>query len=228
MNSDFNCLSVMELLELREGAKDPAAEHHLATCPRCQALLRSLPADLPRPFPELRPVAASPARSEVARSVPVAGRVRTGALWRAAATPDADFAWVVAVIGRSPDAEDRLLVAPIAGRAEMATDKDLVLDASVLGYRAFLDMTNLGTLRRDQLIEPVGELQRPLGAGPAPQDARRGLPAVDEADPRLLEQAARAEALRALWRPTDMLVQDEEDRRDDADKRQVAREPVSS
>lgn len=224
MNLDMNCLSLLELLELRDGAPNASAERHLAGCRRCQALLHTLPADISPALSELVPVAPAPEPTATVRPVQADGRVRTGALWRAVAEADAGFAWVVAVIGRSPDSEDCLVVAPVVPQPELATDRDLLLTSAALGYPAFVDITNLGTVLRDQLLDQVGQLDRPaaeamvalyrhvLSGSPAPPDAPRGLLALDEADPRLLEQAARAEALRELWQPAHSLVRDLDER----------------
>lgn len=219
---NYACPSLLELEELKLGlTADDELERHLADCLRCQTLLAvigdppnpqrfdALPVELPTPGPR--------------RTAPDGVGMRTGALWRAVSEAQADFAWVVAIIGRSPDNPDTLLVVPVSGASQLATDKDLLLDAEVLGYPAFLDMTNLGSVLRDQLREPVTVLGRPqaeamvalyrhlLAGAPAPTGVALGLAAQDEADPRLLEQAARADALQQLWRPAHLLVQDEDE-----------------
>lgn len=241
MNLDLNCLSLMELLELRDGADDQAARDHLNICARCRTLLSALPAEL-----DLTGLAVPPGgapHAAVARQAAPA-EIRTGSLWRAVPDTGSDFAWVVAVIGRSPEADDRLMVAPVAGRSALATDSDLVLDPAVLGYDAFVDLGNLGTLLRCQLFEPVTRLDRSLAqalaalhrhvltGAPAPAAAPRGLPVLDEVDPRLLEQAARGDALRTLWRPALMLVdadpEEDADDADDADAAQLVNAPGST
>lgn len=218
MNADLHCLSILELLELPAGETPGEAGRHLATCPRCQALLRHLPTNLLPALTQLQPARETPPHAGTVRALPATSRVGTGALWRAVSSPEADVAWVVVIIGRSPDSKDRLLVAPVASPSENATDRDLLLDRDILGYSAFLDMTNLGSLLRSQLLEPIGELNSPLAeamvelyrhllvGAPVPEKAPRGLPVLDEADPRLLEEAVRAEALRELWRPAHALV----------------------
>jgi hypothetical protein len=220
MNPDLHCLSLLELLALRDGAATASAERHLEDCPRCQALLRTVPPGLSSALSELVPVAPAPEVTGTVRPIQAEGGVRTGALWRAVPEPGADFAWVVVIIGRSPDSDDCLVVAPVVPHPELATDRDLLVRSDVLGYPAFIDITNLGILLRDQFLDQIGQLERPdaevmiglyrhvLHGAPAPQAAARGLPVLDEADPRLLEQAARAEALRDLWRPAHSLVQD--------------------
>lgn len=223
----YACPSLLELEELKLGVHadegDQELARHVAGCPRCRALLTAI-GDPAAPA-ELKPAPGAPHAGPAAgakRAAAEAVGLRAGALWRAAPHADADFAWVVALIGRSPDVLDALLVAPVSPSPGLATSTDLLLDAPVLGYPAFLDMTNLGSVLRDQLLEPVAQLEREqaqamldlyrhlLGAAPAPAGAAVGAPAEDEADPRLLEQAARAEALQELWRPAHLLVQDEE------------------
>jgi hypothetical protein len=219
MTADLNldCLSLMELLEVRDGTAEQHQAAHVDGCRRCRALLESLPTvgELPQPLP---PTGAQ--WTEAIARRPASGRVGTGALWRAVPDAAAERAWLVAIIGRSPEAEDRLLVAPVFGDPELATDTDLLLDDAVLGYGAFVDVGNVGMLLRQQLRDPVGDLDRAAAealvglyrhvvtGAEAPSDVRRGLPSVDEADPRLLAQAERAETLRALWAATDRLVDD--------------------
>jgi hypothetical protein len=225
MISELNCLSLMELLDLRADPGDTVAAAHVAGCRRCRTLLASL-SDQPQlpdqpvtTYAPDRPVPAAPTRARAPRP-----RVGTGMLWRATPDPDGDFAWVVVIIGRAADADDRVLVAPVIGAAHIATDADLLLDGSLLGYDAFVDMTNLGVILDTQLIEPVAELppadahaavalyRATLGSGEPPAANLRGIPVLDASDPRVLAAAGRAEALRALWRPADSQVED-----DDAD-----------
>jgi hypothetical protein len=223
MSSDFACLSLLELEELCLDHSSERAHPHLDDCLRCQALLGEMRATYgrePLEISELLPSTNLREGGITRHALPAGARVGTGALWRAASGPEADFSWVVAIIARSPDGSDALLVAPIATDTELATDTDLLLDARVLGYPAFLDMTNIGSLLRGQLFEPVAELERSaaeamvgiyshlLGGTPPPEDGRRGIPVVGEADPRLLAQAARAEALQELWRPAHEVVRD--------------------
>lgn len=240
MNSDLNCLSFLELLELRDGQSDPEAHEHLKGCPRCQALLAGISSDidlepqLTRSSPSLTKDSSSTAVSRpAADDIPV----RTGALWRAIATPDADFAWVVVIIGRIPGEGDQLHVAPVAGPATLATDLDLLLGPDVLGYGCFVDVPNFGTVLRSQLLEPVGHLERPLAEGlvalyrhvlqgmPVPDDVPRGLSTLDEQDPRLLEQDARADRLLEIYRPALLLVDAEASREDHVDEPQIGVDP---
>lgn len=214
--TELECLSLMELVDLRSGDPDAGAAAHLARCPRCQALLAELPADIR--LPALPPAAFTPQATRATQPRPE--RTQTGQLWRAA-SDDPDWSWVVAIIGRAPDAPERLLVAPVIEDAQLATDRDLVLDPTTLGYNSFIDISNLGVLLEEQLQEPIATLPRPtaeglvalyrstLGALEPPAEAHVGLPVRDRADPRLLATEGRAEALRALWRPADAEVTDD-------------------
>jgi hypothetical protein len=212
---EMECLSLMELLDLRAGEDDREAREHLDGCPRCRALLAMLPAEFE--LPEM-PVAAVNVRARPRPARP--DRVRTGQLWRARPAGERDWSWIVAVIGRAPDADDRLLVAPVVAAPEMATERDLILDEQPLGYGAFVDVPNLGTVLRAQLVEQVGDLARAqaeglvslyrwvLGTGAQPEGVRTGLAALGEEDPRLLAAEERGQELRALWRDVDAQVVD--------------------
>jgi hypothetical protein len=209
----------MELLDLRNGGSDADARAHLDDCPRCRALLATVPADIA--LPELAggpPVA--PADAPKRHPTGSVG-VRTGALWRAVGK-SADFAWVVVVIGHAPREKDRVLVAPVVGEPGLATDYDLILDRSLLGYGAFADVGNTGVLLKEQLVEPLAALEEPaarvlvdlyravLGTAVAPKSELLGPEATDERDPRLLAAAERRLALRPLWRRADRLVDAED------------------
>ncbi len=220
IDPNYDCPSLLELEEVRLGLQaDEELEHHLADCARCRTLLAVI-GDPPELDAASTASLKAPMRGARRHAHDDVG-VRTGALWRAVPDADADFAWVVAIIGRSPDNRDALLVAPVAGMPQLATDNDLLLDAELLGYPTFLDMANLGSVLREQLLEPVAALARPqaeamvalyrhlLTGAPAPDGVTLGLAAQDEADPRLLEQAARGDALQALWSPAHLIVDDE-------------------
>lgn len=167
------------------------------------------------PASGVAPSAPANAATRAGRSV---GSLAAGGLWRAVGEPGADFAWVVAIIGTAPDAQDRLIVAPVFGAPAVATDHDFLLDATVLGYPAFADVANTGTLLDSQLTEPVGELSKSatellqtlyravLSDGPPPESGAVGVPVTSADDPRLLDADERRDALRRLWRAADRLV----------------------
>lgn len=213
--TEMECLSLMELLDLRAGADDPEAREHVDSCPRCRALLAALPAQLAVPELPAATVAVNPRLH-----LPMPDQIRTGQLWRARTAAGGDWTWVVAVIGHVPDAEDRVLVVPVMPAPELATDRDLIVDDEPLGYAGFLDLQNLGTLLRPSLVECFGVLPRRqaeglvalyrwvLGAGAQPTGLPTGPPVLTQDDPRLLAAQERGEELRILWRETDAQVAD--------------------
>lgn len=218
---ELQCLSLMELLNIAEGAIDTDGRAHLDACPRCRALLATLPASVQ--LPALTRSATDQTHTTKGSTAPApASSTRTGSLWRALPTPTDDFAWVVVIIGRSPESDDRFLVAPVIGAPDTPTEQDLLLDRELLGYGAFADAANTGMVLRDQLVQPLGQLGEPevkalktlyravLGGGPAPEPHLVGTPVLDDADPRLLQADARRQSLRALWRAADRLVDAED------------------
>ena len=217
MTFDLDCPSLVELFDFRLGSQDAVVAKHLEHCPRCNAIFASMPAQLP--LPDL--VALDSLDASVATRPDVrARRTGTGAVWRALPESSSEFAWVVVIIGRAPDSRDRVLVAPVVDDPQLATAGDLRLDDSVLGYECFVDISNLGVILDDQLIEAVAELPQPmaqalvalyratLGIEERPTGEITGVAVTDEADPRLLAAAERAEALRTLWRTADSQVED--------------------
>ncbi len=213
--NDMECLSLMELLDLRAGAEDPETRQHLDDCPRCRAVLEGLPAELSLPSLPETTAALAPRPA-----LPLPARVGTGQLWRTSATGERDWSWIVAVIGVSAE-EDRILVAPVIAEPELATERDLLIDSQTLSYEAFLDLQNLGSLLRAQLVECVGTLSRPQAEGLvalyrwtlAGDSEPKGLPTgprvLAEEDPRLLAAEGRGDELRTLWRDADAQVTDE-------------------
>jgi hypothetical protein len=216
--TELECLSLMELLDLRAGAGDPEARRHLDGCPRCQAVLDSLPARLAVPALPLTTVVLPP---RPAQSRPE--RVRAGQLWRVRGSDEGDWSWVVAVLGLVSDAGNRILVVPVVGEPELATDRDLLLDGTTLGYDAFLDLQNLGSIIGTQLVEYLATLPHAeaealvalyrwtLVGDTEPKGLPTGPPVLSEIDLRLLAAQERGEALRALWREADLQVTDFED-----------------
>lgn len=215
--TELECLSLMELLDIRADAADAAARAHLAACKRCQALLNELPVTSPGPLA----AGASSMYSTDPRVASPAPEVKTGHLWRAQAAADADWSWVVAIIGRSPHIAGGVVVAPVFGGWSLATEDDLVLPESIVGYPAFVDLGNVGTLFEWQLTVPTGRLdprladalvglyRALLGAGSRPE-ASTGAPVVGADDERLLASEERGQALRALWRAVDEQVDEPE------------------
>jgi hypothetical protein len=222
--NEMECLSLMELLDLRAGVDDPEARRHVDGCPRCRVLLDGVPAEITLPA---LPATTVMLRARSSQTRPE--RVRTGQLWRAHVSGEGDRSWIVAVIGRAPDAENRILVVPAVAEPELATERDLVVDATALGYDGFLDLQNLGPVMRTQLVEYLGTLSSPqiealvalyrwtLGGNSEPTGLPTGPPVLGEADPRLLAAEERGEELRALWRNADAQVTDVEEAQEERD-----------
>lgn len=114
-------------------------------------------------------------------------------------------------------ADEGLTVVPVSAEVTMATEWDLLLDASVFGYAAMAEVWNYGTVLPEQVHETVRPLLSNLyeqlagltraasGRGSRP-DAPVGPPVLEDADPRLLFQDDEGEALRGFWRPALMLA----------------------
>lgn len=219
MNANLDCLSLMELLDLRNGGGDAGAQEHLDSCPRCRALLSAFPPDLTVASPEKAP--PGPVTDATRRRPAGAVGVSTGAVWRALAD-GTDVAWVVIVIGHASGGDDRIMVVPVCGDPDLATSEDLLLEPSVLGYRAFADVGNAGVLLREQLVEPIGRLEEAaaralvgfyravIGGEPTPETTLGGPIVLDADDLRLLAADERRLTLRPLWRRADRLVDAEQ------------------
>lgn len=212
----YECLSMIELLDVKQGGQAPAdIQRHLLGCSRCQALLAQIPEDQVEP-PEPNELPA-PRKREAALAP---DRLTSGQLW--AVHVDHDWREVVALLGQSPESDKHLLVAPVAADTWQATERDLLLDRDLLGYDCFADVGNAGMLHRAVLTEYRGALAPPsvdallglyrhmMGAQAQAPQANTGVPVVDAEDPRLLAANQRAERFQALWRDVLATVDQEE------------------
>jgi hypothetical protein len=213
--SDLECLSILELLDIRNGAAPGDSQAHARDCPRCSFLLATLqPVDQPQlSTPEVevvgRPQTEPPER------------VGSGQVW-AVPSPDPDLQELVVIVGRSPEREDQLVAAPISTEVGVATDFDLLLDPDLLGYAAMADMASQGLLFEAALKTYIGRIERPqaerlvalyravAGDGEMPEDARTGPPVCHPEDPRLVARQARRERFAPLWQEVDATVDAEE------------------
>ncbi len=205
------CLSVMELFEIREsGLVENSPEAiHLRTCPRCGALLRTLPI--------VEPASASgdAPRLGAARSISRAtvDGVHAGQIWTAMNSDVPDRHFIVVAMGRRKDASDRFVVCPTSLEFDQATDLDLVVDQSPVGYPFMVCAWHFGNVFRWQLQDCFGTLSDNalealkatyrhalVGNG---ELAQRGTgPGVGGAnDPRLIWQVEQLEEWRPLWNP---------------------------
>ena len=109
--------------------------------------------------------------------------------------------------------EEALTIVPISGDAHVATEWDLLLPRELLGYPAMAQVWNFGTVLPEQVVEVVTSLATmendrldrlataARAGGQPPADLPVGVPVLDDADPRLLDQEQAAELVRPFWGP---------------------------
>src|SRR3712207_6143866 len=134
MDDSLECLSLMEMLDLRDGAGEAEAQQHLSSCRRCQVVAAGLPhldadSEISSPTDDLR-LAPRPALD--------AQEPTSGDIWRATAT--GGRSWPVVVLRASPDVPNGWLVVPLVGDPEQATDVDLLVPVERLQYATFADV----------------------------------------------------------------------------------------
>lgn len=207
------CYSMLELLDLRDGAI--ADDGHLEACRRCRALYESL-GDIPTPsdIPQQTLKADAPPAPDGE------GSFRSGELWLTAPDENGNRE-VVAVIGRPPVGDDLLLVAPTATELHQGADGDLLVEASPLGYPHLVCVWAHGAVRTARLVEYRGRLDRPLredlvatyrwllGGAEMPRSGRLVQPGLaGPGDVRLRFRARMADRLRSLWRDVDAALEE--------------------
>src|SRR5215213_2464670 len=108
--TDFDCLSLLEIAELRASDDhDEQAREHLASCPRCQALLSGMP--LLSVIDGGHRLAALELKSH--RPAVDLGDPAPGQMWIAEASRERDWRFPVAIIGLRRERTDLVVVAPI-------------------------------------------------------------------------------------------------------------------
>jgi hypothetical protein len=204
------CWSTLELLDLRQTMTDGVSEAppDILGCPRCSALLSSLP-DIRIPDDRDAPRIGAPPSLVTAPP----DRISAGDVWVAVAPDESERRYVVVVIGKRQDTNDGIVVAPTSPDVYEATDLDVKIDDSPLGYPFLVSAWNFGTILRRQLVETLGRLgqeqfaavkaayRRALGGDSAEDIEPVGPDIVSTADPRLLWRDEQIHALRLLWRP---------------------------
>jgi hypothetical protein len=176
----------------------PAAAAHAVRCARCHALLAAIDERLPaKPETFSRPV-------EHTQPASVGSLVLIGA-------PESDRLLPAIVIAFG---EEGLTVVPVSPEVALATEWDLQLPASILGYPAIAQIWNHGQVLPEQIVEelaslpadqltPVQALMRAANSSSQPpKDLPVGSPVIDEQDPRLLFQETEAEDAHPFWEPT--------------------------
>lgn len=203
------CLSLIELIELKETGTTRHAEH-VTDCPRCEALLRSLAAS--ELSEEVEPPDANGLPAAPSRASSKAVEVTPGAIWTTL-SDDNGFREVVAIVARSRRDPRLVVVVPISEQIDDATDLDLTVVTENVGYPALLAVWNHGWIYDDQLVEAIGKLDERsreemtalyrwlVGGGEQPALATVGGPAIrDTNDARNLRRDDERERLQSLWR----------------------------
>ena len=211
--SSGDCLSVLELLALKETG-DEAAAAHVATCHRCQALLRTL-----RDADQTVIVSTGGGKTHLAHvREPADGTdVRPGAVW-VATGDEPGWTEVVAVVGRSrrdPRSWSWCRSLTLSRTERISTSASPMSSSAIRRKRP---PWNFGWLYAEQLIRPVGEIDDSLrgeitglsdgwlvgAVAERPDNPHAGCPALGGAnDRRQLRREQEREQLLRLWRQVD-------------------------
>jgi hypothetical protein len=192
---ESSCPAVSEL----QGELPEALRPHVGACLRCRAVLRALDRPVP-PKPAHDVHAELPLRSWRASTDPALGSVC------AVMTPQRQERLICLVTGLEDGVVD---VVPLSDEVEYASDCDLLLDASVLGYQTIAETWNAGALLVEQVDELLAELDHAawdhlvaLLDGDGEDDKLIdvvGPPIVSEADPRWGFHSREAERARPFY-----------------------------
>lgn len=199
MMNEAACPALAELL-----AQEPSAvvAEHAQRCLRCGALLRS--SEERTELPAEQHVVPEPAQV----------RPQPGSIVLVAAdASDELLPAVVLAVG-----EHAITIVPVTAEVVFATEWDLLLGDTALGYPAAAQVWNLGTVLSEQVVENAGYLddreltqleavaRAAVQSALPPSDAAVGAPVLSDDDPRLLVQDAEADAARPFWEPTLVLA----------------------
>jgi hypothetical protein len=186
------------LTDLASSELWPEIEDHLTTCRRCRALRAALPRQEGKPSPR----EARSSTSEIRR------RPSTGDFGLITTFDESTnlVAFVAAV--RNGEA----IVVPVSDETNLATDWDLLIDQTLLGYPAMVEAWNSGVVLVEQLQEAivsapesvrtqVTAMLKATEIGEAPEGLCVGVPVLSPEDPRILFQESEAEYARRYWQP---------------------------
>jgi hypothetical protein len=182
-----------------------ALRDHLASCPRCRAIVARIAGSEPPVEPDTAPSArpASPAP-------------RVGGVWTFWA-PDAQEYVVGAIL--EADATE-LLIVPVLLETSWAAEEDMVLSTDLLGYPALAPVWAADHVLAEQAAEAVDMLSEThlaavtcaydafFAGEPLPEPG--GPPILGDEDPRIAAHAAIADDLRKVYAPWAMLQVAEE------------------
>lgn len=215
-----NCLSSLELLELRIDGGPATAQTHVDGCARCAALYALFPDGLEAVYGDLATSLAKTsldlgARLGMSDAPERPERIATGQVF----SVEVESGWKehVVVLGPRRDAPDLVVVAPVSTDTRMAAEADLLVAESPLGYEHLVCVWCSGVVRKTQLARYRGRLGRDLrealaasyrtltaeGEAATPAGVAPVLGAEDE---RLVWRDAFQERLRTLYHEVDQLL----------------------
>lgn len=227
------CLSVMELLEIRESGlvEDSPEAAHLRTCPRCGGLLQTMPA-----FESVGASGQTPRLKARPISSVTVDDVHAGQVWTAKSPDAPDRRFIVVAMGRRKDSSNMFVVCPTSVEVEEATDLDLLVDQSSVGYPFMVCAWHFGTVFESQLEDCLGSLSddsletlkalyRHALLGKGEVSFHGTGPGVGGSnDPRLIWRAEQLEEWRSLWHPVRQSVVEMEA---DAEAAETGSEPLA-
>ena len=157
--------------------------------------------------------------------------LRAGQLW-AARGADPDWRYIVVVLGKPESEQDLAMVVPIAEEVEQASDLDLIVPDSPLGYSHLILAWQHGPIFAGQLERFLGDLPTEstealkrvyttivTGEANEVNEANEGVgpPLAGPDDPRRRFRSEKLEWLRPLWQPLREAVVSDEDEDEDED-----------
>jgi hypothetical protein len=204
------CPALDVLLVTDDDLTDELREH-LAVCLRCRVLRGRL-------------LERSPEESVPALS---AGALEKEPTKRRSGSPTPALGSVYSIHGPLQDEyligalvdwdDEEAVVVPLSDAVLYATNWDILLEQSVLGYATMAEVWNHGAVMTEQLVEKLGELGEAtealsslyaaaLESDDVPSGLPVGPPVLGDADPRLVFQAEEVERASSYWEPATLLA----------------------
>ena len=129
--------------------------------------------------------------------------------------PESDE-YLVAAVAKAGD--NAVTVIPLSERIELASDWDLMLERSVIGWEAMAETWNYGQVLPEQVVEKIAEvrneiweelealLRAVIAGDEQPQNAHVGAKILVPSDPRFAFQDEESERMRPYLEPLSALV----------------------
>lgn len=204
------CPSLDALLLTDDDLTEEVREH-LAGCRRCRTLRHHLrERSLEGPVPAL-PAGALEKEPTERRSGPATPAL--GSVYSIHGPLQDEY-----LIGALVDWDDEeAVVVPLSDAVLYATNWDILLEQSVLGYATMAEVWNHGAVMTEQLVEKLGELGQAtealsslyaaaLESDKVPSGLPVGPPVLGDADPRLVFQSEEVERASSYWQPATLLA----------------------